>query len=62
MIPYLDVLFKTLATKIIPALIIFWFVNLILAANQVEPNFAGLLSTAAAFGTVVVSIKFTGFP
>ena len=49
-------------TKLIPSIFVFWFVNSVLIANQVNPNWAGLLSVAAAFGTVAVIIKHTGFP
>ena len=49
-------------TKVIPSIFVFWFVNSVLIANQVEPNLAGILGVASAFGTIAVTIKLTGFP
>ena len=49
-------------TKVIPSIFVFWFVNSVLIANQVEPNLAAILGVASAFGTIAVTIKLTGFP
>ena len=56
-----QILIKFFITKVVPPLFTFWFIESMLIANQVEPNLAGILSTAAAFGSIALSIKFTGF-